>query len=147
MKKRILFLCTGNSCRSQMAEGLTNHDFAGRAEAFSAGTEPQGLNPLAVEVMAEIGIDISGNSSDHLSRYEGERFDYVISLCGDASEKCPFFFGGVRRLHMGFPDPPQAADDRDGLRAIYRSLRDSMRRELADFFRSELTCHTERSKG
>jgi len=138
MRKKVLFLCTGNSCRSQMAEGLTNHDFAGRVEAFSAGTDPQGLNLLAVEVMDEIGIDISGNSSDHLSRYEGEPFDYVITLCGDANEKCPHFDGGVRRLHMGFPDPPKAADDGDGLRAIFRSLRDGMRRQLAEFFIREL---------
>jgi len=138
MLKKVLFLCTGNSCRSQMADGLVNHDFAGRVEAFSAGTEPQGLNPLAVEVMAEIGIDISGNSSDHLGKYEGETFDYVITLCGGAAEKCPLFFGGVRRLHIGFPDPPKAAGDEEGLLAIYRGLRDNIRRQLADFFSREL---------
>jgi len=136
--KRVLFLCTGNSCRSQMADGLVNHDFAGRIEAFSAGTAPHGLNPKAVQVMAEIGIDIGGNSSDHLSKYEGESFDYVITLCGEADEKCPLFFGGVRRLHIGFPDPPKADGDGEGVLAIYRGLRDGMRRQLSDFFNREL---------
>jgi len=97
--KRVLFLCTGNSCRSQMADGIVNHDFAGRIEAFSAGTEPHGLNPRAVRIMNEIGIDIGGNSSDHIGEYEGQRFDYIITLCGDADGKCPTFFGGVKRLH------------------------------------------------
>ena len=108
MKKRVLFLCTGNSCRSQMAEGLVNHDFSGRVEAFSAGTEPKGINPKAVQVMAELGIDISQNASDHISKYEGQSFDFVITLCGDANEKCPLFFGGVKRMHLGFDDPPRA---------------------------------------
>jgi arsenate reductase len=134
VKKKVLLLCTGNSCRSQMAEGIANHDFAGRIEAFSAGTEPQGLNPNAVRVMAEIGIDISGNSSDPISRYEGQPFDYVITLCGDANEKCPLFFGGTKRLHMGFPDPPKT-----GERSVYRALRDDMRRKLREFFIQELS--------
>jgi len=138
VKKRVLFLCTGNSTRSQMAEGLVNHDFGGYLEAFSAGTEPQGLNPLAVETMREIGIDIGGQRSEHLSRYDEERFDYVITLCGDAHEKCPLFFGGVRRLHMGFPDPPRSGVDRDELLARYRRLRDDMRNRLDIFFRQEL---------
>ncbi|MFN2312794.1 MAG: arsenate reductase ArsC, partial [Spirochaetia bacterium] len=74
-----------------MADGIINHDFAGQIEAYSAGTEPHGLNPKAVEVMAEVGIDISANSSDHISKYEGQEFDYVITLCGDANDKCPLF--------------------------------------------------------
>ena len=85
-----------------MADGIVNHDFSGSVEAVSAGTEPHGLNARAVKVMEEIGIDISANSSDHLSRYEQDSFDYVISLCGDADEKCPAFFGGTKRLHMPF---------------------------------------------
>jgi arsenate reductase len=139
VKKKVLFLCTGNSCRSQMAEGIANHDFAGRIEAYSAGTEPQGLNPRAVQVMAEIGIDISGNSSEHLSKYEGQPFDYVIALCGDANEKCPLFFGGTKRLHMGFPDPPKKGGDEKALLEIYRGLRDDMRRKLGEFFIQELS--------
>jgi len=138
LKKRVLFLCTGNSCRSQMAEGIANHDFAGRIEAFSAGTEPQGLNPRAVQVMAEIGIDISGNSSDHLSRYEGQPFDYVITLCGDANENCPLFFGGVKRLHMGFEDPAKAQGTEDELMNAFRRVRDEIRRQMREFFEQEL---------
>lgn len=138
MKRKVLFLCTGNSCRSQMAEGLVNHDFAGRLEAFSAGTEPHGLNPKAVQVMAEIGIDISGNSSDHISLYEGESFDYVITLCGDANEKCPLFFGGVKRLHMGFDDPPKAIGSEEEIMNVYRRVRNEIRQTMGEFFEKEL---------
>lgn len=138
MKKRVLFLCTGNSCRSQMADGLINHDFVDRIEAFSAGTDPHGLNPRAVQVMKEIDIDISGNSSDHISKYEGQAFDYVITLCGDANDKCPLFFGGVQRLHMGFEDPPKAKGTEEEIMAVYRRVRDEIRTRLGDFFRNEL---------
>lgn len=138
MKKKVLFLCTGNSCRSQMADGLVNHDFAGRIEAFSAGTEPHGLNPKAVQAMAEVGIDISGNSSDHISKYEGQPFDYVITLCGDANEKCPLFFGGVQRLHMGFADPPKATGTDEEIINVYRRVRDEIRRTMGEFFEKEL---------
>ncbi|ALC18052.1 protein-tyrosine-phosphatase [Desulfuromonas soudanensis] len=136
--KKVLFLCTGNSCRSQMAEGLVNHDFAGRLEAFSAGTAPHGLNPKAVAVMAEIGIDISGHSSDHLSKYQGERFDYVITLCGDANETCPLFFGGVQRIHMGFEDPPRFTGTEAEVMAVYARVRDEIRRQMREFFDREL---------
>jgi arsenate reductase len=136
--KKVLFLCTGNSCRSQMAEGLVNHDFAGRLEAFSAGTKPHGLNPKAVAVMAEIGIDISGHSSDHLSKYQGERFDYVITLCGDANETCPLFFGGVQRIHMGFEDPPRFTGTEAEVMAVYGRVRDEIRRQMREFFDREL---------
>jgi arsenate reductase len=136
--KRVLFLCTGNSCRSQMADGIVNHDFAGRIEAFSAGTEPHGLNPKAVQVMGEIGIDISANSSDHVSRYEGQAFDYVISLCGDADQKCPTFFGGMKRLHIPFDDPPRATGSTEEVIAVYRRVRDEIRTQMNRLFRQEL---------
>ncbi|MEE4252782.1 MAG: arsenate reductase ArsC [Desulfuromusa sp.] len=136
--KRVLFLCTGNSCRSQMADGLINHDFSGEIIAFSAGTEPHGLNPKAVEVMDEIGIDISANSSDHISQYDGQSFDYVITLCGDANEKCPLFYGGVKRLHMGFDDPPKATGTEDEIMTVYRRVRNQIREQLGCFFRIEL---------
>ncbi|MEZ5305970.1 MAG: arsenate reductase ArsC [Pyrinomonadaceae bacterium] len=141
MKKRILFLCTGNSCRSQMAEGLINNDFADTVDAFSAGTEPHGLNPTAIAVMAELGIDISRNSSDHISVYEGQPFDYVITLCGDANEKCPLFFGGVKRLHMGFDDPPKAKGSPEEILGTYRRVRDEIRKQIGDFLRAELEEH------
>lgn len=135
---KVLFLCTGNSCRSQMADGLINHDFAGQIEAFSAGTEPHGLNPRAVEVMQEIGIDISGNRSDHISKYEGQNFDYVFTLCGDANDKCPLFFGGVKRLHIGFEDPPRATGTEEEIINVYRRVRDEIRQQLGEFFTQEL---------
>lgn len=134
MKKRVLFLCTGNSARSQMAEGLANHDFAGKVEAFSAGTDPQGLNPHAVKVMVEIGIDISGNISDHLDRFTDQAFDYVITLCDDANERCPFFPGGARRLHLGFPDPAAATGDEDEILDSFRGVRDGIREKLQELF-------------
>nr|WP_283775308.1 arsenate reductase ArsC [Desulfuromonas sp. CSMB_57] len=137
--KRVLFLCTGNSCRSQMAEGLINADFAGKIEAFSAGTEPHGLNPTAVQVMAELGIDISRQTSDHISRFDGRNFDYVITLCGDANEKCPLFFGGVKRLHMGFDDPPKAQGTPEEVLDVYRRVRDEIREQLGGFFQRELS--------
>ncbi|MCF6178840.1 MAG: arsenate reductase ArsC [Geopsychrobacter sp.] len=143
-KKRVLFLCTGNSCRSQMADALINHDFSDRIEAVSAGTEPHGLNPKAVQVLAEIGIDISANSSDHLSKFEADDFDYVITLCGDANEKCPLFFGGVKRLHMGFDDPPKATGTEEEIINTYRRVRDEIRQQLGDFFHQELRAGTER---
>ncbi len=136
--KNVLFLCTGNSCRSQMAEGIASRDFAGRLEAFSAGTDPQGLNPRVVQVMAEIGVDISGQRSDHLSRYEGQSFDYVITLCGDANEKCPLFFGGVKRQHLGFSDPARAQGSEEEIRNEFRRVRDEIRTRLREFFTVEL---------
>lgn len=135
---KVLFLCTGNSCRSQMADGIVNHDFAGCIQAFSAGTEPHGLNPKAVAVMAEIGIDISGNSSDHLSLYEQQTFDFVITLCGDADEKCPLLLGGTERKHMPFEDPPRATGTEEEVLEVYRRVRDEIRQKLGEFFGSVL---------
>ena len=105
MKKRVLFLCTHNSCRSQMAEGLVNHFLGDRFQAFSAGTEATRVNPLAARVKLELGIDLSGHRSKTMDAFAGQPFDYVITLCGDANETCPLFFGGVERIHLGFDDP------------------------------------------
>jgi arsenate reductase len=138
MEKKALFLCTGNASRSQMAAGLVNHDFAGRIRAWSAGTDPKGVSELAVRVLAEINIDISQATSDHLSRYAGESFDYVITLCDDANQKCPVFFGGVNRQHMAFPDPPHSNVPSEDNLKIYRQVRDTIRNRLNDFFQDEL---------
>ncbi len=137
-KKRILFICSSNSCRSQMAEGIVNHDFAGKVEAVSAGLEPKHLNLLAVKVLAEVGIDISQQRPDSLCRYEAEPFDYVITVCGAADEKCPAFFGGVKRLHLGFDNPPQPDENDPEVVDAYRNLRDEMRGRLGEFFREQL---------
>lgn len=138
MKRKVLFLCTGNSARSQMAEGLVNHDFAGAIEAFSAGTDPQGLNTYAVQVMSELGIDISDNTSEHISKYEGQTFDYVITLCDDANENCPVFFGGVKRLHMGFSDPAKATGSDAEILRLFSLVRDEIRSRMREFFSREL---------
>jgi len=112
-KLKILFLCTGNSCRSQMAEGWAHHLKSEMIEAYSAGTDPQGLNPLAVRVMAEVGIDISNHQSKSADNLPGIDFDFVITVCDRAHESCPVFPGKTKVVHMGFEDPPRLALDAD----------------------------------
>ncbi len=97
MKKRVLLLCTSNSCRSQMAEGVTNHFFGDKLEAFSAGSQASYVHPLAIEVMKEIDIDISDHRSKNLSEFNGQKFDYVITLCGSANKTCLLYFGGTKK--------------------------------------------------
>ena len=133
MKKRIMFLCTHNSCRSQMAEGLVNHFLGDRFQAFSAGTEATKVNVLAIRVMAELGIDISGHYSKTLDEFAGHPFDYVITLCGDANEKCPLFFGGVERVHIGFDDPSRLPGSDEEVLPEYRRVRDEIRARIKGF--------------
>jgi arsenate reductase len=121
-KLKILYLCTGNSCRSQMAEGWTRHLKNDQIKAYSAGVEPHGIDPRAVKVMAEVGIDISGQASKHVDTLQGIEFDYVITLCDQANESCPLFFGKTRRLHMGFDDPPKLATDSPTEEVALRAL-------------------------
>ena len=134
MKQRILFLCTHNSCRSQMAEGLANHVPGEAFQAFSAGTEATRVNPLAIEVMTELGIDISGQRSKTIDEFAGDSFDYVVTLCGDANEKCPLFFGGVQRIHQGFDDPSRLNGFREDLLPEYRRVRDEIREWIDHYF-------------
>jgi arsenate reductase len=136
VKKKVLFLCTHNSCRSQMAEGIANHYLGDRMEAFSAGTEATKVNPLAIRVLAEQGIDISGHRSKTLDEFAGESFDYVITLCGDANEKCPLFFGGVERMHMGFSDPSRTLGSEEEILAAFRRVRDEIKTTLLELFRN-----------
>ncbi len=128
MKTKILFLCTGNSCRSQMAEGWARKLQDDVLEAYSAGIERHGLNPLAVKVMAEAGVDISRQRSKTIDELAAHTFDYIITLCGHANETCPFFPG--KRIHQGFDDPPRLAanakDEEDALNQ-YRRVRDEIR--------------------
>ncbi len=127
---RILFLCTGNSCRSQMAEGWTRKLKGDRIEAYSAGIETHGLNPDAVQVMMEAGVDISGHRSKHLSELTDVAFDWVITVCDAANESCPLFPGNVRRYHVSFDDPPKLARDartEEERLAPYRRVRDEIR--------------------
>ena len=107
----VLFLCTGNSCRSQMAEGWARALNGDRIEAYSAGIETHGLNPHAVRVMAEAGVDISKQESKHVDELKDVRFDYVVTVCGHADERCPSFPGRTKVIHVGFDDPPRLARD------------------------------------
>lgn len=131
-KRRVLFLCTHNSARSQMAEGLLRHLGGDRFEAFSAGTEATQVRPLAIEAMAELGIDISGQESKTLDRYLGEPFDAVITVCDQAAEACPVFPGATRRLHWSFPDPSKATGTEAEQLAVYRTVRDAIRRRIEE---------------
>jgi arsenate reductase len=127
-KISLLFLCTGNSCRSQMAEGWARHLKGETIEPYSTGIEKHGLNPLAVRVMAEAGVDISTQQSKLIDELPAIPFDYVITLCDNAHETCPYFPGRI--IHRGFPDPPQLAQEASSEEAIlhaYRSVRDSIR--------------------
>ncbi|WP_028572657.1 arsenate reductase ArsC [Desulfonatronum lacustre] len=129
-KVKILFLCTGNSCRSQMAEGWTKHLKGDVVDAFSAGIEKHGLNPHAVRVMAEAGVDISGFRSKTVDELPEQEFDYVITLCGHAQETCPFFPAKTKRLHVGFDDPPKLAETAQSEEEAldhYRRVRDEIR--------------------
>ena len=110
-KLKVLYLCTGNSCRSQMAEGWTRHLKGDVIEASSAGIETHGLNPMAVTVMAEVGVDISGHRSQHIDEFKDSAVDAVITVCSHAHETCPFFPGGAKVIHVGFDDPPRMAGE------------------------------------
>jgi len=133
-RTRVLFLCTHNSARSQMAEGLLRHLGGDRFKAHSAGTEATGVRPEAVRAMAEIGVDISSQESKTLHRYLGEAFDYVITVCDAANEACPAFPGAGRRLHWSFEDPSAASGPEEERLAAFRRVRDGIgeriRREL-----------------
>jgi ACR3 family arsenite transporter len=138
-KIKVLFLCTANAARSQMAAALVKHDFGDKIETYSAGTNPKEVSRLAVMVLAEMGIDISNKTSDHLDMYKDVHFDYVITLCDDANEKCPVFFGGVERLHMGFYDPPHTNDPTPENLQKFREVRDAIRSRMEIFFAEQLT--------
>jgi len=127
---RVLFLCTHNSARSQMAEGLLRRLAADRFEVASAGTEARGVNPLAVRAMADIGVDLRGHTSKTLDRFLGEQWDYVITVCDNANESCPVFPGPVTRLHWSFDDPSAAAGGDEQRLAVFRRVRDEIRARI-----------------
>ena len=131
MKLKVLFLCTGNSCRSQMAEGWARHLKGNEIEAHSAGIEKHGMNPHAVKVMAEAGVDITGQHSKTVAELGPVQFDYVVTVCGHANEHCPLFPGKAKVVHVGFDDPPKLTKhlpDGDEKLAVYRQVRDQIRR-------------------
>jgi arsenate reductase len=127
---RVLFLCTHNSARSQMAEGLLRSLGGGRVEAHSAGTEATRVRPLAIRAMGELGIDIGGQESKALDRYLGQPFDVVVTVCDEANDACPVFFGAKRRWHWSFPDPSKATGTEEEQLATYRAVRDAIRARI-----------------
>ncbi len=131
---RVLFLCTHNSARSQMAEGLLRALGADEFESFSAGTEATHVRPLAIKAMAELGIDISGQRSKVLTEYLSQPFDYVITVCDQANESCPIFPGATYRLHWSFPDPSKATGSEEQQLAVYREVRDSIAARIKEQF-------------
>ncbi len=135
-KIRVLFLCTGNACRSQMAEGWTRHLKSDQIEAHSAGIEPHGLNSLAVKAMAEAGVDISNHRSKHVDELKNMAFNYVVTVCDHASEHCPIFPGTAKVIHKGFDDPPrlakQAQTETEAFNH-YRRVRDEIRAFVQSF--------------
>lgn len=139
MKKRILILCTGNSCRSQMAEGLLK-SFDSELEVYSAGTNPSDkVNPKAVQVMKEIGIDISQNYPKMVDQFLNDPFDYVITVCDNAKETCPVFIGKVgKQLHIGFEDPADATGTEEEILSVFRKVRDEIKEEFYKFYINEL---------
>jgi arsenate reductase (thioredoxin) len=134
---KVLFLCGENACRSQMAEGLVNHDLAGEAQAFSAGVRPSRVNPRAVQAMAELGIDIRHQRSKPVDELAGERFDLVVTLCDQAQAQCPIFPGETEVRHVGFPDPARAAGTEAEIMAAFRQVRDALRAELIPLLREK----------
>ena len=135
--RRVLILCTGNSARSQMAEGLLRHDAGNGFEVASAGTKASSVRPEAIAVMREVGIDLSGHRSKNVEEFEGQQFDYVITVCDHARETCPVFFGAAERLHQSFEDPPGPLTGTEEQRmAVFRRVRDELRSYLRDFART-----------
>ena len=132
-KKKVLFLCYHNSCRSQIAEGFLKAFFKDRYESFSAGVQPTSINPYAVEVMKEIGIDISDQYSKSVEEFQDKKFDYVVTVCDNAKEKCPFY-NGKKMIHKNFEDPSQINGDIEDILYEFRKLRDEIKRFIKETF-------------
>jgi arsenate reductase (thioredoxin) len=135
---KVLFLCTENACRSQMAEGLANHDLAGNVKAFSAGVRPSRVNPRAIQVMGELDIDISHHRSKSVDDLKGVQFDLVITVCDRAAGECPLFPGDTEIVHVGFPDPAQATGTEEEILTVFRRVRDEMRQRLIPLVQERL---------
>ena len=132
-KERVLILCTGNSARSQMAEGLLRHEAGERFDVFSAGTRPSKVRQEAIAIMRELGIDISGHRSKSVDEFVGQPFDYVITVCDNAKESCPVFPGKVTRIHWSFEDPAAVDGSEDERKAAFRRVRDQIRERIETF--------------
>lgn len=136
--KKVLVLCTGNSCRSQLAEGYLRYFASNKAEIFSAGVETHGVNPRAIATMKEDGIDISAHTSNNMSEYAGIDFDYVITVCDNARERCPFFPSNAKKFHYNFPDPAKATGTEEEILAQFRSVRQMIKDYCAAFVKDNL---------
>ena len=134
-RPRVLFLCTHNSARSQMAEGFLRAMAGDRFEAGSAGTEKTSVNPLAIRVMAELGVDLGGQSSKVYAEVASPSWDYLITVCDDANERCPWVPGSVQRLHWSFPDPSRATGTEEERLTVFRRVRDQIQERLTDWLR------------
>lgn len=131
--KQILVLCTGNSCRSQIAEGYLRHFAGNKAGVYSAGDETHGVNPKAIKTMQEDGVDISAHTSNHVSEYAGSLFDYVITVCDHAKERCPFFPFNAIKIHQNFPDPAKVNGTEDEVMRAFAAVRDQIRSFCKNF--------------
>ena len=136
--KKILVLCTGNSCRSQIAEGYLRHFAGDRAEVYSAGVETHGVNPRAIAIMAEDGLDISAHTSNNVDEYADVDFDFVITVCDNARERCPYFPTRAEKLHHNFPDPAKATGTEEEVTAEFRRVREMVKTYAKDFVDSRL---------
>lgn len=136
--KKVLVLCTGNSCRSQIAEGYLRYFACNKAEVYSAGVETHGVNPKAIETMAEDGIDISGHTSNNIMEYQGVDFDYVITVCDNAKERCPFFPSKAQKFHENFPDPAKATGSEEEIYASFREVRNTIKQYAQQFVTTHL---------
>lgn len=138
MKRKILVLCTGNSCRSQIAEGYLRYFAGDEAEVFSAGIETHGVNPRAIEIMKRDGIDISKHTSNNIDDYRGIDFDYVITVCDNAKENCPYFPTSAIKLHCDFPDPAKALGSDEEIMEQFRQVRELIRKYAQNFVNENL---------
>jgi arsenate reductase len=137
-KKKILVLCTGNSCRSQIAEGYLRHFGNGRAEIYSAGIETHGVNPRAIETMKEDGIDISNHTSNNIDEYRDIDFDFVITVCDNAKERCPFFPTTAKKFHQNFADPAKATGTEEEIKEQFRQVRQQIKTYCKKFIADNL---------
>jgi arsenate reductase len=136
--KNILVLCTGNSCRSQLAEGYLKHFAGDKANVYSAGVETHGVNPKAIATMQKDGIDISGHTSNNILEYTGVEFDYVITVCDNAKERCPFFPTKAQKFHYNFPDPAKATGTEQEIEAAFDAVRNLIKDYCADFVKHHI---------
>ena len=133
MKKKILVLCTGNSCRSQIAHGYLQFFGKDQVEVYSAGVETHGVNPRAIAIMKEDGIDITNHTSNNVLEYQGIDFDYVITVCDNAKERCPYFPSNAQKFHYNFPDPAKAVGTEEEIMESFRSVREMIKKYSKDF--------------